>query len=96
MSKKQKKHNKILSLARSILDCIKNVLSKAFIDNETSHGEFAVIRMKKKYCKLKENLRIRTSERGDIERDKLIKYGKKWALIKLLKKWKAYIVYLGL
>ena len=52
--------------------------------------------MNKKYCKLKENLRIRTSERGDIERDKLIKYGKKWDLIKLLKKWKAYILYLGL
>ena len=82
MSKKQKKQQNSFI----ILDHIKNILSKAFIDNETSHGEFTVIQMNKKYCKLKENLRIRTSERGDIERDKLIKYGKKWDLIKLLKK----------
>lgn len=38
-----------------------------------------------------ENIKMMKSERGDIERDKVIKDGKKWQFLKLLTKMKELI-----
>ena len=45
----------------------------------------------KMYRELKESIRIMKSQRSDIERDKLIKDGKKWELMKLLSKMEELI-----
>ena len=55
---KKKKHGKIFMLAKSKLDSIDTLISQALIDIEISHEQFnAVIREKKKYQRMKENLR---------------------------------------
>ena len=41
--KKNKKHNKIISLARSKLNITENLISQAFIDFEITHEEFSKI-----------------------------------------------------
>ena len=41
--KKKKKHNKIITLARSILNIIENLISQALIDFEITHEEFSKI-----------------------------------------------------
>ena len=41
--KKKKKHNKIITLARSKLNVIENLISQALIDFEISHEEFSKI-----------------------------------------------------
>ena len=41
--KKKKKHNKIIALARSILNIIENLISQALIDFEITHEEFSKI-----------------------------------------------------
>ena len=55
---KKKKHDKILMLAKSKLESIQTLISLALIDIEISHEEFnAIIREKRKYVMMKENLR---------------------------------------
>ena len=55
---KNKKHDKVLMLAKSKLDSIETLLSQALIDMEISHEEFnAIIREKQKYEWMKENVR---------------------------------------
>ena len=45
-------------LAKSKLDSIETLVSKAFIDMEISHEEFnAIIKEKQKYQRMKENVR---------------------------------------
>ena len=41
--KKNKKHNKIIALARSKLNIIENLISQALIDFEITHEEFSKI-----------------------------------------------------
>ena len=41
--KKNKKHNKIIALARSKLNTIENLISQALIDFEITHEEFPKI-----------------------------------------------------
>ena len=56
---KMKKHDKILMLAKSILNSIKTLVSQALIDMEISHEEFiSIFKVKDKYEKTKENVRI--------------------------------------
>ena len=43
MKKKKKKHNKILSWAKSALNSIEVLISKALIDSNISHDEFVLI-----------------------------------------------------
>ena len=51
-------HDKILMLAKYKLDSIETSVSQALIDMEISHEEFnAIIREKKKYERMKENVR---------------------------------------
>ena len=55
---KKKKHNKIPILAKSKLNSIETLVSKALIDVEISHEEFiTILKQKNKYEKMKENVR---------------------------------------
>ena len=56
--KKKKKHNKIIALARSKLDIIKNLISQALIDFDISHEEFSkIIYEKNNYEQIIDNIR---------------------------------------
>ena len=75
---KKKKHNKIVTLARSKLNSTENKISKALMDNEISHEDFEIIINEgKKYRRLKENISMINSNRSDAERVTLIEEGKK-------------------
>ena len=55
---KNKKHDKVIMLAKSKLSSIETLVSKALIDIEISHKEFpTILKEKDKYDKIKENLR---------------------------------------
>ena len=55
---KNKKHDKILILAKSKLNSIETLISQALIDMEISHEEFiTILKEKDKYEKMKDNLR---------------------------------------
>ena len=55
---KKKKHDKIIMLAKSKLNSIETLVSKALIDMEISHEEFiTILKEKDKYEKMKENVR---------------------------------------
>ena len=55
---KKKKHDQILMLVKSKLNNIETLVSQALIDIEISHEEFDTIKKeKKKYEKMKENVR---------------------------------------
>ena len=55
---KNKKHDKILMVAKSKLNSIETLVSQALIDMEISHAEFiTTLKEKDKYEKMKENLR---------------------------------------
>ena len=55
---KGKKHDKILMLAKSKLNCIEILVSQALIDMEISHEEFiTILKEKDEYEKMKDNLR---------------------------------------
>ena len=57
--KKKKKHNKIVTLARSKLNSIKSNISEALINNQTTHEDFiTVINEKRNYRELKESIRM--------------------------------------
>ena len=55
---KKKRHDEIIMLAKSKLNNIETLVSKALIDMEVSHEEFIIIfKEKDKYEKMKENVR---------------------------------------
>ena len=75
---KKKKHTKIVMLARSKLNSIESKTSKALMDNEISYEDFqTIINEEKKYCELKESIRMMNSHRSDVEKVSLIEEGKK-------------------
>ena len=56
--KKEKKHNKIISLARNKLNIIENLISQALIDFEITHEEFSkFIYEKNNYEQIIDNIR---------------------------------------
>ena len=56
--KKKKKHNKIITLARSKLNIIENLISQALIDFEITHEEFSkIIHEKNNYEQIIDNIR---------------------------------------
>ena len=56
--KKKKKHNKIITLARSKLNIIENLISQALIDFEITHEEFSkIIYEKNNYEQIIHNIR---------------------------------------
>ena len=59
---KKKKHNKVVMLARSILNRIKSKISETLINNEISHEDFmTIINEEKKYQDLKESIKMMNS-----------------------------------
>ena len=60
---KNKKHDKILMLAKNKLNSIETLISRALIDLDISHQEFiTILKEKDKYGKMKENLRSENEE----------------------------------
>ena len=58
IKKKNKKHDKIVLLAKSKLNSIEVLISKAFIDSVISHDEFVLINnLQKEYDKMKEEVK---------------------------------------
>ena len=56
---KNKKHNKIVMLARSKLNSIGSKISQALINNEMSHEDFAIIiNEEKNHRELKKSIRM--------------------------------------
>ena len=63
ITRKKKKKNKILMLAKSKLNSIETLISQALIDMDISHEEFVtILKEKDKYEKMKENLRSENEE----------------------------------
>ena len=75
---KNKKHSKIVMLARSKLNSIESKISEALKNNEISHEGFMTsMSEEKKYRELKESIRMMNSQRSDFEKVSLIGEGKK-------------------
>ena len=55
IEKRKKKHDKIVLLAKSNLNCAEVLISKAFIDSYISHDEFILINVLKEYDDIKKN-----------------------------------------
>ena len=88
----KKKHNKIVTLARSKLNSIESKTSEALINNEISHEDFmTIINEERNYRELKESIRMMNSQRSDTEKINLIEEGKKKALMRLLNAMKLLI-----
>ena len=59
MRDKNKKHNKIIILARCKLNIIESKISEALMDNQISHQDFVtIINEERNYKELKESIRI--------------------------------------
>ena len=69
MQNKDKKHNKIVVLARSKSNSIESKTSEALINNETRHEDFmTIINEKRNYRELKESIRMKNSQRSNTEK----------------------------
>ena len=66
--KQEKKHNKIVMLARSNLNSTESKISEALTNNEISHEDFmTIINEERKYRELKESIKMMNSQRSDAE-----------------------------
>ena len=84
---KKKKHNKIVTLARSKLNSMESKISEALINNEISHEDFMTILNKEnKYQELKESIRMMNSQRSNVEKISLIEEGKKICINEVIKR----------
>ena len=64
--------------ARSKLNSIEGKISEAFINNEISHeGFMTILNEEIKYRELKKSITMMNSQRSDVEKNSLIKEGKK-------------------
>ena len=62
---KKKKHNKIVTLARSKLNSIENKTSEALINNQISHPDFiTIINEERNYRELKESIGMMRGQEG--------------------------------
>ena len=72
--KKEKKHDKILMLAKSKLNSINTLISQALIDMDISHEEFiTILKEKDRYEMMKENLKNKNGESYEIIRFNSVK-----------------------
>ena len=63
IEKEKKKHHEIVLLAKSELNSIENLISKALIDSAISHDEFALINnVLREYNKMKEEIKKLNAE----------------------------------
>ena len=66
--KKKKKYYKIVMLAKSELNSMESKISKALINNVTSHEDFlTIINEERNYRKLKQSIRMMRGQRSDTE-----------------------------
>ena len=83
---KNKKHNKIIMLARSKLNSIEIKMSEAFVNDEISHEDFIrIVNEEKKYRELKESIRMMNIQRSDVEKINLIEEVKKIGINEVIK-----------
>lgn len=83
---KEKKHNKIVVLARSKLNCIEMLICKVFIDFEISHEDYTTITNEEDKCRrLKENIRMTENQKSNTEKYKLIEEGKKFGVNEIIR-----------
>ena len=76
--KKRIKPRKIVSLVRVKLNIIEQLRSKTLTYANISHEDFTVmIREAENYSRLKQSIRMKTTERGNVERDRSIEQGKR-------------------
>ena len=74
-------------LGRSKLNSIESKISKALVDNETSHEDFEiVINEEKKYRELKESSRMMNSQRSDAQKVNLIEDGRKIGINEVIRR----------
>ena len=72
--KKKKKHDKILTLAKSELNSIDTLISQALIDMDISHEEFiTILKEKDRYEMMKDNLRNKNGESYEVMRFNSVK-----------------------
>ena len=84
---KKKKHNKTVMLAKNKLNSIESKISEVLINNEISHEDFmTAINEDKKYRKLKESIRMKNSQRSDVEKTNLVEEGKKIDINEVIKR----------
>ena len=57
IKKKKKKHDKIVLLAKSKLNTIENLISRALIDTIISHDEFLWINVLQEYNKMQQEIK---------------------------------------
>lgn len=66
--KKRNKHRKIVLITSTKLNGIEKLISKALTDDDTCHEQFKLFSNEAvNYLRLKENIRIKTSEKCNIE-----------------------------
>ena len=83
---KNKKHNKIVMLARSKLNSIESKISEALVHSEISHEDFmTIINEKNIYRQLNESIGMMNSQRSDTENINLIEEGKKIGMDEVIK-----------
>ena len=84
---KNKKHNKIVMLARSKWNSIESKIYEALINNEISHEDFMILINKEgNYREIKESIRMINSQRRDTEKINLIEESKKIGTYEAIKR----------
>ena len=74
-------------LAKNKLNSIESKISEVLINNEISHEDFmTAINEDKKYRKLKESIRMKNSQRSDVEKTNLVEEGKKIDINEVIKR----------
>ena len=85
-ARNNKKHNKIVMLARSELNSIESKISEALINNEISHEDFMmIINAENKHRELKESIGMMNIRRSVSEKIKPIEKGKKIGINEVIK-----------
>ena len=69
---KKKKHNKIVTLARSKLNSIERKISEALINHEISHEDFMTVVNEEKISRTKNSIRMMNTQRSNSEKINLI------------------------
>ena len=83
----KEKHNKIVMLARSMLNNIESKISEALINNKISYEDFmTIINEERKYRELKEIIRMMKFQRSDTKKINLIEEGKKIGIDEVIKR----------
>ena len=83
----KKKHNKIITLARSKLNSIESKRSEAWTNNEINHEDFrTIINEDKTYRELKESIRMMSSQRRNAEKINVIEKGNKIGINEVIKR----------